>query len=119
MPDLLWQYVEFGKDEKYSDNQAEDLPRHDSAIAELDAWTDRFTAFVRQKGRVEPGKYRAFGYKAPGHFLRDAQLAWREVRMRLGHAPEGSSPDKQQKLGLNQDATLRPSKGEGEKLRDA
>lgn len=33
-------------------------------------------------------------------------------------APEGSSPAAQQELGLNQDATLWPSKGEGEKLRE-
>jgi hypothetical protein len=118
VPDELWHYVEFGKDEKYSDNQAEDLPRHAEAFIELDAWTDRFAAFVEQKGKVEPGKYRAFGYKAPGHFWRDVQLAWRDVRMRTGHPPEGSSPEEQQALGLNRDATLRPSKGEGEKLRE-
>lgn len=117
VPDDLWTYVCFGKNEKYSDNQAEDLPRHNNALEELDAWTERFAAFVRQKGKVEPGKYRAFGYKAPGHFLRDVQLAWRDVRMRAGKPPEGSSPDEQQKLGLNQDVTRNPSKSEGEKLR--
>jgi len=46
------------------------------------------------------------------------QLAWRDVRMRTGHPPEGSSPEEQQALGLNKDATLHPSKGEGEKLRE-
>ena len=117
VPDKLWSYVEFGKDEKYSDNQAEDLPRHSDALEAADAWTDRFAAFVRQKGKVEPGRHRAFGYTAPGHRLRDVKLGWREVRMRLGHPVEGSSPEKQQKLGLNQDVTLHPSEGEGEKLR--
>jgi hypothetical protein len=38
--------------------------------------------------------------------------------MRFGHPREGSSPDEQQKLGLNQDVTLDPKKGEGEKLRE-
>ena len=118
VPDDLWHYVQFGKDEKYSDNQAEDLPRHPNVLEELDAWTDRLVTFVRQKGKVEPGKYRAFGYKAPGHFLRDVKLAVRDVRMRIGHPPEGSSPDEQQKLGLNQDITLNPAKSEGEKLRE-
>ena len=118
VPHELWHYVEFGKDEKYSDNQAEDLPRHATALTELDAWTDRFATFVRQKGKVEPGKYRAFGYKAPGHFMRDVKLAWRDVRMRLGHPPEGSSPDEQQELGLNRDVTRHPAKSEGEKLRE-
>lgn len=118
VPDELWTHVEFGKDEKYSDNQAEDLPRHANVLLELDAWTDRFIEFVRRKGKVEPGKYRAFGYKPPGHFLRDIKLAVRDVRMRLGHPLEGSSPAEQQKLGLNQDVTRRPAKSEGEKLRE-
>lgn len=118
VPDELWHYVCFGKDEKYSDNQAEDLPRHANAFAELDEWIDRFAAFVKKKGKIEPGKYRAFGYKAPGHFLRDVQLAYRDVRMRFGRPPEGSSPDEQQKLGLNQDITRDPAKSEGDKLRE-
>jgi hypothetical protein len=118
VPDELWTYVEFGKNEKYSDNQAEHLPRHGNALVELEEWTARFAEFVLRKGKVEPGKYRAFGHKAPGHFLRDVQLAWRDVRMRTGHPPAGSSPEEQQKLGLNRDVTLDPAKGEGEKLRE-
>ncbi len=118
VPDKLWRYVEFGKGEKYSDNQAEDLARHGEVFCDFDEWAADFTAFVRAKGKVEPGKYRAFGYKAPGHFLRDVQLAWRDVRMRTGHPLGGSSPEEQQALGLNKDATLHPSKGEGEKLRE-
>ena len=118
VPDRLWRYVEFGLGEKYSDNQAEDLVRHGEVFRDLDEWTADFAAFVREKGKVEPGKYRAFGYKAPGHFLRDAQLAWRDIRMRVGHPRDGSSPEEQQALGLNKDATLHPSKGEGEKLRE-
>jgi hypothetical protein len=35
-----------------------------------------------------------------------------------GHPQQGSSPDEQQKLGLNEDVRLNPSKGEGEKLRE-
>jgi hypothetical protein len=118
VPDKLWRYVEFGLGEKYSDNQAEDLVRHGEVFRDLDEWTADFAAFVREKGKVEPGKYRAFGYKAPGHFLRDAQLAWRDIRMRVGHPRDGSSPEEQQALGFNKDATLNPSKGEGEKLRE-
>jgi hypothetical protein len=118
VPDELWHYVQFGKGEKYSDNQAEHLPRHEKALVELEAWTRRFADFVGRKGKVEPGKYRAFGYKAPGHFLRDVKLAWRDVRMRSGHPPEDSSPEKQQKLDLNRDVTSDPAKSEGEKLRE-
>ena len=117
VPDVLWRYVG-SDDEKYSDNQAEDLLRHGEVFRDLDDWTDYFTDVLRAKGKIAPGRYRAFGYKAPGHFLRDTQLAWRDVRMRVGHPREGSSPDEQQTLGLNQDATRKPSKGEGEKLRE-
>jgi hypothetical protein len=37
--------------------------------------------------------------------------------MRVGQAPEGSSPQLQGELEINQDITLTPQKGEGEKLR--
>jgi hypothetical protein len=66
---------------------------------------------------VEPGKYRAFGYKPPGYLLRDVRLAWRDVRMRLGRPRFDSSPAKQQRLGLNEDVTRDPKEGEGGKLR--
>ena len=118
VPDALWQYVEFGKNGAYSDNQAEDLSRNDNAFAELDAWTDRFTRFVAAKGKIEPGKYRAYGYKPPGHFLADVRLAWRDIRMRFGSPRLHSSPAKQQRLGFNLDVTKDPKKSEGEKLRE-
>ena len=118
VPDHLWRYIEFGKGKKYSDNQAEDLADEKQVFRDFDDWTDQFAAFVGNKGKVEPGKYRAYGYEAPGHTLADVKLAWREIRMRFGSPPEGSSPAEQQARGLNQDATLFPKKGEGEKLRD-
>jgi hypothetical protein len=34
-------------------------------VARFDAWTDRFATFVGVKGKVEPSRYRAFGYHAP------------------------------------------------------
>ncbi|MCA1604155.1 MAG: NAD(P)H-dependent oxidoreductase, partial [Acidobacteria bacterium] len=117
VPEVLWRYVEFGNGKPYSENQAEDM-REEEVYAPFDDWTAAFAAHVACKGKVEPGRYRAFGYKAPGHFLRDAQLAWRDVRMRTGHPREGSSPEEQQRLGLNKDATLSPKTGEGEKLRE-
>jgi hypothetical protein len=85
---------------------------------DFDTWTDRFAAFVATKGKVEPGKYRAYGHTAPGHLEEDLKLKWRELRMGTGLPPAGSSPARQQELGLNDDATLSPKKGEGEKLRD-
>lgn len=118
VPDALWTYKEFGKGKKYSDNQAEDMVKEADVLNTFDEWTDRFGQFVSGKGKVPPGRYRAYGYKAPRHLGRDLQLLWRDVRMRAGVPPAGSSPDEQQKLGLNRDRTLNPSKGEGEKLRD-
>jgi len=118
VPDQLWRYVGFEQGKKYSDNQAEDMATETNVFAEFDEWTDAFAAFVRDKGKVEPGKYRAYGYKPPGHLTEDLKLKWREIKIGLGHPPEGSSPARQKELGLNRDETLRPKKSEGEKLRE-
>ena len=118
VPDEVWTYCEFGKGKKYADNQAEDMVKETDVLRTFDAWTDRFTAFVAAKGKVPPGRFRAYGYQAPGHLGRDIQLYWRNLRMRAGLPPAGSSPAEQQRLGLNRDRTLNPSEGEGEKLRD-
>ncbi len=89
-----------------------------NVFEDFDEWTDRFASFVGQKGKVEPGKYRAYGYEAPGHLVKDLKLKWREIKIGLGHPPEGSSPAKQEELNLNKDETLSPRKSEGEKLRE-
>ncbi len=117
VPDHLWAYSEFGKGKKYSDNQAEHLAVNSTVLAEFDKWTDDFTSFTREKGRVSPGRYRAYGHQPPDHLLRDAKLLWRDVRMRAGIPLTGSSPAKQQEAGLNQDQTWFPHESEGEKLR--
>jgi hypothetical protein len=117
VPDALWRYTEFGKGEKYSENQAEHLQGRPHVLAEFDAWVDGFAAHVRAKGRVPPGKYRAFGYKPPGHRLRDVQLGWRDVRMRVGAPRKGSSPQKQQAAGLNRDVTLQPGRSAQRQVR--
>lgn len=108
VPDSLWRHCEFGAGEKYSDNQAEQLPARVEVMGTFDAWTERFAAHVSAKGKVTPGKYRAFGYRAPRHLVQDIRLGWRDVRMRLGRPRAGSSPARQQASGLNDDATLRP-----------
>lgn len=118
VPESLWTYVEFGKGKKYSDNQAEHMATQTNVFAGFDKWCDEFARFVRAKGKVEPGKYRAYGYEAPGHLKEDLKAKWREIRTGLGYPPAGSSPHKQDKLGLNRDRTLRPKKSEGEKLRE-
>jgi multimeric flavodoxin WrbA len=118
VPDDLWLYLEWGRDKPYAENQAEHALRGGDELAQFDAWTARFAAQVHAKGKVPPGRWRAFGYEPPGHKLADARLKWRELRMSLGVPRAGSSPAAQQQLGLNRDATLRPRRGAGEKLRE-
>jgi hypothetical protein len=119
VPDTLWTYVEFGQGKKYSENQAEDMVSLPDVMESFDRWVGRFAGYVEAKGKVPPGQYRAFGYEAPGHLLRDVQLGWRSVRMSAGWARAGSSPAEQDRLGLNRDRTFWPSKGEGEKARES
>ena len=118
VPDGLWHHVEFGRGKKYSDNQAEHLASDAEVLSEFDAWVDRFSHFVRDKGKVEPGRYRAYGHQAPGHRWPDLKLKWRELRMGVGLPSATSSPARQQELGLNRDVTLHPKAGEGRKLRE-
>ncbi|HKG13117.1 MAG TPA: hypothetical protein VKB12_07250 [Pyrinomonadaceae bacterium] len=118
VPDRLWRYVEFGRGKKYSDNQAEHMAAETDVFRDFDEWADAFAEFVRGKGKVEPGKYRAYGYEAPGHLGADIKAKFRELRTGMGFPPKGSSPAKQEELGLNEDLTLTPKKGEGEKLRE-
>ncbi|MDQ2999987.1 MAG: NAD(P)H-dependent oxidoreductase [Fibrobacterota bacterium] len=119
VPDTLWRYIQFGEGRKYSDNQAEHMGGNPDVYREFDAWADAFGDFVRAKGKVEPGKYRAFGHEAPGHLKPDLKLKWRELRMQRGLAREGSSPQIQHALKLNRDSGGKAKKSEGEKLRDA
>ncbi|WP_426059008.1 NAD(P)H-dependent oxidoreductase [Hymenobacter sp. B1770] len=115
VPDALWRYQVFGEGKKYSDDQAEDMVKETDGMAHFDDWAQAFATFVRQKGKVPPGQYRAWGYEAPGHTWNEIKLGWRDVSMRLGLPPDGSSPAEQQKQGLNKDVTLRPGKSETER----
>jgi hypothetical protein len=108
VPDSLWRYIEFGRGKKYSDNQAEHMATETDVFMQFDEWVAAFTKFVADKGKVPPGKYRAYGYKAASHRWADVKLKWREWRMGLGVPPAGSSPARQQELGLNRDVTLSP-----------
>lgn len=118
VPDHLWQYSEVGNGKPYSENQAEDMVQEPTFMQQFDAWVDAFADFVRQKGKVPPGKYRAYGYKAPGHTAADVKLLWRNAQLSLGIPPSGSSPKEQQEMGLNRDVRLNWHKGEGKKLRE-
>lgn len=116
VPDALWAYEDTGVGVPYSDNQAEDMVREAPFMERFDAWTDSFAAHVRAKGQVPPGKWRAFGYEPPSHKSADIRLKWRDTRMRLGIAPEGSSPRIQQRMDLNRDVTLRPKQSTAEQI---
>jgi hypothetical protein len=78
VPDALWRYAEFGNGKPYSDNQAEDIEA--PTFGEFDAWCDAFTRHVESKGKVPPGRWRAYGYEPPSHRWADAKLKWRELR---------------------------------------
>ncbi len=117
VPDNLWQHCTTGKDKKYSDNQAEDVVREQDFMHTFGKWIQDFETFVRNKGKVKSGKHRAYGYEPPRHILGSIQDGIRYFRMMTGHAPEGSSPDVQNEMDLNKDATWHPKKSEGDKLR--
>lgn len=121
VPDDLWRYCESGRGLPYSDNQAEDLITRDDNrefLAAFDSWSRAFAQFVAHKGKVPAGKWRAYGYEPPSHRWAGAKLAWRSLRMRIGRAPDESSPAEQERLQLNDDATFHPKTGEGKKLRE-
>jgi hypothetical protein len=118
VPDRLWRHVEHGKGKPYSEDQAEHMLGSPAVLGRFDAWTDDFAAYVAAKGKVPPGEFRAFGYTPPGHRLADLRLKLREWRLAAHLAPPGSSPAAQDRVGLNRDATFRPKKTEGERLRE-
>jgi hypothetical protein len=117
VPDTLWQHCTSGKSRKYSNNQAEDMIAETEFMQSFSDWVKAFETFVRAKGKVQPNKYRAYGFKAPRQIWANVKDGIRYFKMMVGKPPKGSSPQNQQDLGLNRDATWNPKKGEGEKLR--
>jgi hypothetical protein len=118
VPDHLWKFGLIGQGKKYSDMQAEDMITENSFMIGFYTWIKDFTSFIQTKGKVQPNKYRAYGYKSPGHFWANIEDGIRYFKMMVGKAPEGSSPRVQEDLGLNKDAIMHTKKGEGKKLRD-
>jgi multimeric flavodoxin WrbA len=117
VPDHLWAYKAFATDKKYSDNQAEHLANNVEVLRHFDEWTDGFAKFVSGKGKVKPGKYRAYGFNPSSHFKADIKDGLHYFKMMIGKPQKGSSPWKQQQMKLNEDATWHPKSGEGKKLR--
>ncbi len=118
VPDDLWKYCTSGKGKKYSDNQAEDVIKEDEFMNTFSTWVNNFENFIKHKGKVTPGKWRAYGYEAPTNLWQEAKTGIRSWMLRFGITPENSSPEKQKELGLNKDTGLFPKKSEGEKLRE-
>jgi len=117
VPDALWAHATSGKDQKYSDNQSEDVIKDTAFMQSFDQWVEEFQRFVGHKGKVSPGKYRAFGKKTPSHLWNELKTGIRSWKLRFGKPPEGSSPWMQKKLHLNRDTTFSPKQSEGAKLR--
>jgi hypothetical protein len=118
VPDPLWRYVEFGVGVTYSENQAEHMVQQPEVLRDFDEWTAAFVRHVAAKGNVPPGRYRAYGYRPPSHFIADLKTKWRGLRMALGIPLAGTSPAIQQERGLNRDSGVRYKRSEGAKLRD-
>lgn len=118
VPDHLWAYKAFATDKKYSENQAEHLSNNKEVLRHFDGWVNAFKDFVFEKGKIQPGKFRAYGYEPPSHFKANIKDGIRYFKMMIGKPEKGSSPWIQEKMDLNDDATWHPKKGEGEKLRD-
>lgn len=119
VPDDLWFYHGFGEGRPYSEAQAEDMADDAEVMTNFDAWTAAFTDFVARKGKVPPGRYRAWGYKPPGKAWNEARLGWRHFQLMMRNPPKGSSPEAQQKKGLSgEPRTLDYKKSEGERLRE-
>lgn len=117
VPDHLWAHCTSGKGKKYSDNQAEHMIREGEFMQSFQTWVADFETFVKQKGKVQPGKYRAYGFEKKTNLWKEAKTGIRSWMLRFGITPEDSSPQKQKDLLLNRDITFKPAKSEGDKLR--
>ena len=81
-------------------------------------WVRNFEEFVKNKCKVKPGKWRAYGFKRQTNLWKEAKTGIRSWMLRFGITPPNSSPEKQNDLNLNKDITMFPGKTEGEKLRE-
>ena len=50
VPDSLWRYHEFGKNQKYSESQSEDMVKNADMMTAFDSWAKDFQSFVLKKG---------------------------------------------------------------------
>ncbi len=113
VPDQLWAHALTGAGLPYSENQAEDMIREEEIMSAFDRWTDHFASFVAEKGKAEPGEYRAFGYVAPGHRWADLKLKWRETRIRQGSLRRAHHRRLRRNSGSIRILASRPPKAKG------
>lgn len=50
-------------------------------------WVKDFEVFVGAKGKVQPGKYRAYGHKKPVNLWKEAKTGIRSWMLRFGITP--------------------------------
>ena len=117
VPNALWRHTDFGVDWKYSENQAEHMAEQPESLEQFDGWTEAFAAFVAKKGKVKPGRWRAYRHKAPFHLWENLQTKWRDLRLALGKPKPGTSPAIQQEQNLNRDTGIFYKRGIGSRLR--
>lgn len=118
VPDHLWSHCTSGKGRKYSENQSEHMVAEDEFMNTFQDWVKNFESFVKHKGKVIPGKYRAYGFKQSPNRWHELLSGIRSWKLRLGIPPKRSSVWYQQKEGLNKDVTMHPKRSEGQKLRE-
>ena len=118
VPNNLWAYANSGVGKKYSDNQSENVIEDKEYMGTFNEWVNNFSEFVKAKGKVNPGKFRAYGFKAKINRWHEFLSGLRALKLRYGHPPKNSSPLTQMKLGLNKNITHHPKTTEGEKLRN-
>jgi multimeric flavodoxin WrbA len=82
VPDTLWRYGESGRGKTYSDNQAEHLVRDDAFLEGFDSWAGELVRHVQEKGKVPPGRWRAFGVRPKAAPLQTLRLWARALRRR-------------------------------------
>ena len=58
----------------------------------FDQWVADFEVFVRQKGKVQPGRFRAYGFKNRTNLWKEAKTGIRSWMLRFGITPADSSP---------------------------
>ena len=69
VPEELWTAAHTGVGLPYGSDQSEQMVRDGDFMGTFEAWVQRVAAFIATKGKVEAGRFRAFGYHPPRHRL--------------------------------------------------